>query len=414
MNDLRSASPQRVIDDLKELQALTGDAAGSQRVAFTEPWRAARSWFRDKLEGLPVEYEMDEAANVWVTLRGTSSRELLIGSHLDSVPDGGWLDGCLGVLAGLEVLRRIAAEGVPAVTVRLVDWTDEEGARFGRSLFGSSAVSGSLDPADVRDLRDAHGVRLEQAAGAYGVDVDRVGAAAKQLANAAGYLELHIEQGPVLEAMGLPLAVVPGTFGIERHRVRFTGQTAHAGSTPMDQRRDAFAAAARLSLEARDIAVRHGGVATVGSCVTRPGIPTAVAGGCEITLDQRHLDAARLAHMLAEAEAVGERIASSEHVDADWERLWSIGPIAFDERLLSLAEEAVVALTGAAPRVPSGPLHDAAEMAKAGIPTAMLFVQSLRGLSHTHEEATREEHLLLGVQALDRLASATMRWIVSV
>jgi N-carbamoyl-L-amino-acid hydrolase len=408
---VRTVDPRVVIVELHELRALTGDAGGAQRVAFTPTWAAARAWFRGKLTNLPIECELDEAANLWVTLRGRSDRELLIGSHLDSVPDGGRLDGCLGVVAGLEVLRRIAAEGVPPVTVRLVDWADEEGARFGRSLFGSSAASGSMDPEAVRDLTDSQGIRLEDAVRDHGVDLDRIGAAARRLERAAAYLELHIEQGPVLESMDLPLGVVLGTVGIERHRIRFVGQTAHAGSTPMALRRDAFAAAARMGLEIREIARRGGGVGTVGSCVTRPGIPTAVAGCCELTLDQRHLDAGRLADMLREAQASSARIAGEEGVAVEWSLLWRIPPIAFDAELIEMADAAVREVAGVSHRLPSGPLHDAAEMARAGVPAAMLFVQSLRGLSHTREEDTRDEHLEIAVEALDRLANKAMSWI---
>ena len=139
-------SPSRTVSDLKELRALSGDANGAQRVAFTETWAAARRWLRGKLESLPVEVHDDAAGNTWATLRGTSERALLIGGHMDSVPNGGWLDGCLNVMAGVEILRRIASQygGRPPVTVRLVDWADEEGARFGKSLFGSSACAGYL------------------------------------------------------------------------------------------------------------------------------------------------------------------------------------------------------------------------------------------------------------------------------
>ena len=403
--------PQRAIGELRELQELTGDADGAQRVAFTEPWAAARAWLREKLKDLPVESQQDEAGNLWVTLRGRSGRELLIGSHLDSVPDGGWLDGCLGVVAGLEVMRRIAGQGSPPVTVRLVDWADEEGARFGRSLFGSSAVAGSMDPDALRDLTDCGGLRLEDAVGPFGVDMARIAESARQLRHAGAYLELHIEQGPVLESMDRPLGVVLGTFGIERHTIAFLGQTAHAGSTPMLTRRDAFAAAARLSLEIREIAIRRGGVSTVGSCITRPGIPTAVVGRCEITLDQRHLDAERLADMLQQARGASERIACEEDVDVRWTPLWRIDPVTFHEELIDMADEAVHEVAGSCRRLPSGPLHDAAAMARAGVPTAMLFVQSVRGLSHTSEEDTRDEHLALAVTALDRLADKTMSWL---
>jgi N-carbamoyl-L-amino-acid hydrolase len=410
---MSTLQPQRTINELKELRALTGNADGAQRVAWTDTWATARAWMKEKLEGLPVEYETDEAGNVWVTVRGKSDQEMLIGGHLDSVPNGGWLDGCLNVVAGLEVLRRIASEGTPPVTVRLVDWADEEGARFGRSLFGSSACSGTMNPDDLRGLVDKQGIKLVDAVANFGVDLDRAKESKKQLKNAAAYLELHIEQGPVLESMELSLGVVLGTFGVERHAIRFTGQSAHAGSTPMDKRRDAFGAAAKLGLEIREIGKRNGGVCTVGSVVTKPGIVTAVVGQCDITLDQRHLNADSLARMLKEAKDASERFAEEEKVEVEWNRIWQIHPILFDPALIEMCDEAIRETTGVVHRLPSGPLHDAAEVARAGVPTIMLFVQSLRGLSHAKEEDTREEHLALSVQALDRLATKTMNWLSS-
>jgi N-carbamoyl-L-amino-acid hydrolase len=404
--------PQRTIDELKELRALTGDENGAQRLAWTETWDRARAWFKDKLSGLPVEYEMDEGGNVWVTLRGASSRELLIGGHLDSVPNGGWLDGCLNVLAGLEVLRRLAEAGTPPVTVRLVDWADEEGARFGRSLLGSSAASGTLKPDEIRHLKDKQGISLVDALARCGIDLDTMTQAHRQLANAAAYLELHIEQGPVLESMGLPLGAVIGTFGVERHMIRFTGQAAHSGSTPMDKRRDAFAAAAKLGLEIREIARRHGGVCTMGSVVTRPGIVTAVVGECDASLDQRSMDADALAAMYAEAREASERFAQEEKVSVEWRYLWNIHPIHFHPDLIAMADEAIKEVCGVSHQLPSGPLHDAAEMARVGIPTVMLFVQSLNGISHNKIEDTKEEHIAMSVQALDKLAAKTIDWIL--
>ncbi|MFQ3663430.1 MAG: Zn-dependent hydrolase [Chloroflexaceae bacterium] len=404
-------NPARTLAELKELRALTGNADGAQRVAWTDTWARARAWYREKLAALPVSVEMDEGGNLWATLRGASERALLIGGHLDSVPNGGWLDGCLNVLAGLEVLRRIAAEGTPPVTVRLVDWADEEGARFGRSLLGSSAFSGTLDPATVADLRDRDGITLPEALAAHGVALERMPDARRQQANAAAYLELHIEQGPVLEDLGLPLGVVIGTFGVERHRITFTGQAAHAGSTPMDRRRDAFAAAAKLGLEIRGIARRHGGVCTVGSCITRPGIVTAVVGECIVTLDQRHMDAQALVAMLQEAREAAGRFAAEEGCTVAWEPIWRIDPIPFHPELIAMGEAAIREVAGTTHRLPSGPLHDAAEVARAGIPTVMLFVQSLRGISHNKIEDTLEEHITLSVQALDRLADKAIAWI---
>lgn len=406
--------PGRTVAELRELRELTGDEGGAQRVAWTETWETARSWLRDKVASTGAEHTIDAAGNQWFTLAGESDRAVLIGGHLDSVPNGGWLDGCLNVLAGVETLRRIAEEGTPAVTVRLVDWADEEGARFGRSLFGSSAAAGSLaDQDELRQLADPDGVALPDALTAHGVDLDRAIRARAELESAAAYLELHIEQGPVLESLDLPLGVVLGTFGVERHRITWRGQAAHAGSTPMDQRRDALAGAAKLALEIRDIATRvgDGAVCTSGGVVCRPGIVTSVVETAEQLLDQRHLDAAKLAALLEQAQQASRRFAAEESLDVEWERIWSIEPILFDDTLLGFAEEAIVEVADTAHRLPSGPLHDAAEVARAGVPTVMLFVQSLRGLSHTKLEDTKPEHLELSVAALDRLASKTIDWV---
>ena len=403
--------PRRTVAELRELQELTGDENGAQRVAWTDTWERAREWLRGKMASIGTEESVDAAGNQWFTLSGGSDQAVLIGGHIDSVPNGGWLDGALNVVAGVEVMRRLAEEGKPPVTVRLVNWADEEGARFGRSLFGSSAAAGSMaDQDELRARKDAAGIGLPDALGEHGVDLDRALDAARELEGAAAYLELHIEQGPVLEAMELPLGVVLGTFGVERHQITFRGQAAHAGSTPMDKRRDALAGAARLELEIREIAKRtgDGAVCTMGGVVTKPGIVTSVVETAECLLDQRHLDAGKLAAMLDDAKRASERFAEEEDIEVEWERIWNIEPILFDAALLELADEAIKEVAGTSHRLPSGPLHDAAEVARAGIPTVMVFVQSLRGLSHTKLEDTKEEHLELAVQALDRLAAKTI------
>jgi hydantoinase/carbamoylase family amidase len=406
--------PGRTVAELRELQELTGDENGAQRLAWTDTWQRAREWFRGKLDGTGATETIDAAGNQWFTLAGDSERALLIGGHIDSVPNGGWLDGALNVMAGVEVLRRIAEEGTPPITVRLVNWADEEGARFGRSLFGSSAAAGSMaDQDELRQRSDADGVSLPDAIARFDVDLDSALEAKGELETAAAYLELHIEQGPVLESMDLPLGVVLGTFGVERHQVTFRGQAAHAGSTPMDKRRDALAGAARLELELKKIAGRigDGAVCTMGGVVTKPGIVTSVVETAECLLDQRHLETVQLAEMLDNAKAASRRFAQEEDLEVEWERIWNIEPILFDERLIELADESIKEVAGSSHRLPSGPLHDAAEVARAGVPTVMLFVQSLRGLSHTKLEDTKEEHLELAVQALDRLASRTIETI---
>ena len=409
-----SADSRRAISDLQELRALTADDHGAQRIAWSPMWLKARAWFQTRLQGLPVEHHYDAAGNSWTTLRGQSDRTLILGSHLDSVPNGGWLDGALGVLAGLAVLRGIAEEfnGKPPITIRLVDWADEEGARFGRSLFGSSAFAGTHSIEADRNRVDRDGVSLQEALQQCGITIDRIGDSAIERGKAGAYLELHIEQGPVLESMQLPLGVVLGTKGVERHAITFHGQEAHSGSTPMAVRRDALAAAAKLALEIRPIARKHpNSVATMGSVKTFPGIVTAVVGRCETTLDMRDLDATVLASMLSEARSASEKFAAEERCTVEWSKIWNIEPIPFHPQLIEFCDEAVRETAGTSHRLPSGPLHDAAEVSRAGIPTVMMFTQSLAGLSHNKAEDTRTEHLELAVQAFDRLARKTMTWL---
>jgi N-carbamoyl-L-amino-acid hydrolase len=404
--------PQRTIAELKELRSFTSDENGAQRVAFTPTWVAARAWFVQKLESLPVEVHQDAAGNLWATLRGESPQALIIGGHLDSVPNGGWLDGSLNVLAGLEILRDVVTRynGRPPITFRLVDWADEDGARFGKSLFGSSACSGSLNSDEARGLKDRNGVGLPEALKAVGLDFERVKDSGAELKNAAAYLELHIEQGPVLLDLDLPLGAVLGTFGVQRHAITFHGQAAHSGSTPMNRRRDAFLAAGKMSAEIYRIAEKHGGVCTIGSCTTKPGIVTSVVAECRITLDQRHLDAAALERMLTDAKEASDRFAGEGNVRVNWDRLWQIEPRPFHPELIQLCNDAIKETTGTSHRMPSGPLHDAAEMAGAGVPTVMMFVQSLHGISHNKIEDTKEEHLEQCVKAFGLLAEKTIKW----
>jgi len=404
---------ERVIGDLRELAVRTSTADGAQRLAWGPVWRDAREWFRAKVAELGLRVETDSAGNNWVTLPGASAHAVLLGGHLDSVPNGGWLDGCLGVLASLEALRMYAG-APPPVTLKLVDWADEEGARFGRSLLGSSAAAGSLKIDEVRALVDRQGTTLVDALGENGVSLDRMLDAHRELKaiDARAYLELHIEQGPVLESMNKPTGVVLGTFGVERHLLRFTGQAAHSGSTPIPMRRDAFLAAAQAALEFRDIARRHskpgaGVVCTVGVVNVEPKIVTAVPGVCEISLDQRALDADVLAAMLRDAHAAADRAARDNNVRVDWKVIWRIEPRPFDAALVRLCEEAVRDETGDAPRLPSGPLHDAAEMVP-HMPVVMMFAYSSNGLSHCKEEDTPVPHLEKTIRAYLRLVRKTV------
>jgi N-carbamoyl-L-amino-acid hydrolase len=380
-------------------------------------WRQAREWYAAKIHALGLEIRTDSAGNNWAVLPGESDDTVIIGAHLDSVPNGGWLDGALGMMAGLGALRMFGGTR-PRRTVAVVDWADEEGARFGRSLLGSSAAGGTLKIDDVRALVDTQGISLPDALKENGVELDRMLDAHAELKRipARAYLELHIEQGPVLESMNKPAGVVLGTFGVERHMLRFAGQAAHSGSTPIPMRRDAFLAAAQTALECREIARKHskpgaGVVCTVGVVKAEPGIVTAVPGICEISLDQRALDAGVLAQMLADAKAVSARAAAENSVSVEWRTLWRIEPRPFDPRLIELCADAVKEVTGDAPRLPSGPLHDAAEMVP-HMPTVMMFAYSSNGLSHCKEEDTPEPYLRQTIEAflmlVDKVVNARL------
>lgn len=397
-----------VIADLRTLAGLTSTPEGAQRLAWGPVWRQARSWFAGEVARLGLDLRTDAAGNTWVVMPGERDETVIIGGHLDSVPNGGWLDGALGVTAGLGALRHYSGRRPPR-TIAVVDWADEEGARFGRSLLGSSAAGGSLRIADVRGLVDKGGTPLPDALRENGIDIERMLDAHAELKRipAHAYLELHIEQGPVLESLNKPTGVVLGTFGVERNMIRFTGQAAHSGSTPIPMRRDAFLAAAEAAIGFREIARRHsmpsaGVVCTVGVVTVEPGIVTAVPGACEISLDQRALDADVLARMLEEARAVADAAARANHVSVEWRPLWRIEPRPFDPRLIELCAEAVREVTGDAPRLPSGPLHDAAEMVP-HMPAVMMFAYSSNGLSHCKEEDTPEPHLRGTIEAFLRL-----------
>ena len=403
----------RVLDDLRELARLTGGPDGARRVCWTDEWTKARDLLRSRLDELPVEVSVDAAGNLWALMAGEEDGFVIVGSHTDSVPAGGWLDGALGIFCAVEALRSQAERGTPPVGLRLVDWADEEGARFGRSLFGSSCCAGTLDPDEVRDLRDPGGERLEDVVARYGVELDRARESGSELRGARAYIEGHIEQGPVLESSGEPAATVLGTVGVERHMAVFTGETAHAGATPMPLRRDTFMATSQAALAVREIGLSHeGGVCTVGGATSQPGVIPAVPGRTEMLLDQRHLDAGELAAMLAEAREAIERAAADHGCEVELRHIWSIPPIPFDERLIGLARQAVKDAGGKDTAIPSGPLHDAAEMARL-IPTVMIFSSSSPPVSHTKEEDTPEADLRVAIEAYGRTVEGTLELAAS-
>lgn len=397
---MSSVDAARVVRELRALD----ERSGGRRVAWTPCWAEERARLVDGLgaevEGLEVE--QDPAGNLHLTLPGALDGTVLVSSHLDCVPDGGWLDGCLGVLAGAEVLR--AAARLPAAerrTLRLTDWADEEG-RFGRSLLGSSAACGTLDVDAVRALRDPDGVTLADGLAACGVAVDELPRAAGRLGDVVAALELHIEQGPVLEAQGRALAAVEGCLGVRRSVVRFTGQAAHAGATPMSLRADPVAAASAFTLAAIEEAVVAGGLATVGAIRAHPGIPTAVAAVCEVSVDVRHAALDGLEALDRRLAELASRIADDEGCGVHADEVWSIDPLDFDPGLVQHLREA----SGGGAPLRSGPLHDSASLVQVGVPAAMLFVRTRGGISHSREEDAAEADLVAGVEAFGATALA--------
>lgn len=402
---------ERMLRLLRELRTATSDDAGAQRVAWTETWRTARELLLSELSGLPVTVSTDAAGNIWARLAGARPETVVMGSHLDSVPGGGWLDGAYGVMCGLEVLRTLAAQAELPCSVALVDWADEEGARFGRSLFGSAAAAGTLEAAQVAGLVDRDGERLVDVVARWGVVLDDLADVRAQLEPVAAYLEAHIEQGPVLERSGTPIAAVSGTAGVERHRLTFTGETAHSGTTPIEFRHDAFVAAAETALAVRAAASAHKGVGTVGVVQVAPGIPTAVPGTASVVIDLRHQDKDRLGAMLAAVQEAAASAAAAEGCALSSDRLFQVAPRLFDERLVDIVRDVCADLTGdAALTIPSGALHDATEMATA-VPTAMVFTSSSQGLSHTTKEDTPPDHLKLGLEAFYRVVSQVVELV---
>jgi hydantoinase/carbamoylase family amidase len=400
-----------VLAHLRDLHERFGGPDGARRLAWTPEWQAARDWLLAKLEDLPVTVERDPAGNIWATLPGAGDTEgfVIVGSHIDAVPAGGWLDGALGLLAALGVVRALAAaDAPPPVEVRLVDWADEEGARFGRSLLGSSAAAGTLDPDDVRDLLDSEGTRLQDALAACGVDLDAAGGATASLQGALASVELHIEQGPVLLDTGRLASAVSGTVGLERYLVTFKGQAGHAGSTPMRLRRDALAAAASAALAIREVGIRHDGMTTVGAMNADPGVITAVAGSCEMMLDLRVLDADVLAAMLSDCLSACDDAAAAFDCTVSSRRVFGATPTPFHPELVAIARQAVAdAGGGDGDPIPSGPLHDSTEVGRL-VPAVMLFAQSDPPLSHVAIEDSPEDALRVAIEAYARTVDGTI------
>ena len=405
----RRKAAKAVIEDLKDLAVLTSDDRGAQRLAWTHRWDQALEWFQAKMSAEGAEISIDAAHNVFAKIPGETDEAILIGSHLDSVPNGGWLDGTLGVLVGLAIARYYNANhDKHKKTIYIVSWADEEGVRFGQGDIGSSAVSGSLNTATAARLTDDAGISFGKALEAYDSSINDFPKAQKQFLqkNITHYLELHIEQGPRLEQQGKSVGCVYGIAGCERQSITFTGQAAHAGS-PIDMRKDALLAAAQAVLAFREIGLAHDAFCTVGKINVEPDVISISPGSCMVTLDQRSINADVLNKIYNEAQEACRKAASDNHVSVTFEHIWSLAPVLFDKKLLSLCQEAVTEETGSATTLYSGPFHDAAVISRV-VPSIMMFAKSSRGLSHCPEEDTPEADLIVAISAFLRLVEKVL------
>jgi len=403
-NSLRIDS-QRINSHLSELAQFGKTAeGGTSRVAYSDLDLKAREFVMKLMRDAKLEVTVDAAGNIVGRRTGTdqSLKPLMIGSHIDSVPDGGSYDGQVGSMGAIEVAQTLADRNVKLRhPLEVVIFQNEEGGTVGSAAMARGLTEKDLSVVSNSKKTIREGIKF------IGGDPDQVSRPLRKKGDLVAYVELHIEQGPVLESMNRPTGVVQGTFGVERHLLRFVGQAAHSGSTPIPMRRDAFLAAAESALGFREIARKYTTptarvVCTVGTIKAEPGIVTAVPGVCEISLDQRALDAKVLEQILADARQVSSRAATENNVTVEWKKIWSIDPRPFDPKLIALCTEAVQEVTGDAPQLPSGPLHDAAEMVPY-MPVVMMFAYSSNGLSHCKEEDTPEAYLLKTIEAFLKL-----------
>ena len=396
-----------MIDSAEVIAQLRASDArsGGRREAWTREWVQEREE-HTRLLPAGVRVESDAFANRWYLLPGESEETVLVHSHSDAVPGGGWLDGILGLHAGLGLLRSLAAETTatgapPRRTLAVVDWADEEGTRFGRSLLGSAAATSGLPREELEALRSGSGEPALEVVRGFGCDPDALGTPSPRLARVVAALELHIEQGPVLESQGRACAAVAGALGVRRHRITFPGESGHAGSLPMALRRDPMRAAARFITAICAEAEAADGLATVGSLRADPGVATIVPAAVELSLDVRHAELAPLEALQARTLALAEAAPSGT---ARLDPLFRADPVRFDADLVARAIEQC----GGGEALISGPLHDSVNLARHGIPAAMLFVASRGGISHSRAEDSSEADLRAGIEALAGLATALL------
>jgi hydantoinase/carbamoylase family amidase len=391
-----------ILADLEEAARIGAvDGGGVTRIAWSPELQAASEWLCARLEELGLAAEIDPAGNVIGRWQAGEGSAVLLGSHLDTVPRGGRYDGALGVLAALDAIRRLRERGLePKRPVWLASFMDEEGTRFRTGLLGSRAFCGE-ELSGLADRTDAEGVTLAEAMQRLGFSYDRL-PEARAVDGVGAYLELHIEQGPRLEQAGIDVGVVTGIVGLVSYRARLVGQANHAGTTPMDARRDALAGAARAVLALRDEArARAGMTANVGIIRVEPGGFNVIPGVCEFTIDVRHPTPEGFAAVQRFVRETLERIAAEERLELDLAETHRLEPLAMDEALQATLERAADLEGASHVRMPSGAGHDAMIVGRHA-PAAMLFVPSRDGISHSPAEHTDAAHCELGARVLGR------------
>jgi beta-ureidopropionase / N-carbamoyl-L-amino-acid hydrolase len=402
---LSDINGERLLADLRALAAIGGlPDGGVDRLAWSDHDLAGRRWFAQRMSETGIEPRVDAALNVFGHMPGTTGPWLLTGSHLDSVPNGGRLDGAYGAVAALEVLRTLAESGDPlAQEVEIVGFADEEGVRFEVGLIGSLALVGELDVGRLRNGLDWQGVPIRQVLAAAGRDIDRMLEVKEHLTSIKGFVELHVEQGPRMEAEGIDLAVVTGIVGVHRQRIEIHGTQNHAGTTPFRLRHDSGRAAARAAAELRDLVqgVDPEAVANIGSMHFHPGGVNVIPGLAQFTLEVRHLDDRVLREAVGAFASRLERICAEEGCRVEVELLSSVPPAPMDAAVMDALGQACAEMGRKPARLSSGAGHDAAVLSR-HVPSGMLFVPSVGGVSHSPLEATSDEHLVLGARALLR------------
>lgn len=386
---------------LEQAAGFGGGEEGVTRFAWSKELFEVYDWLGEQLRELGLDVEIDAAGNLLASWDIGSGKAVLVGSHLDTVPHGGRYDGTLGVLAGLHAIRLLREWGVePRRPVWLASFMDEEGARFGTALFGSRAFAGE-DMGELADRRDAAGISLREAMTAAGFDFDRL-PQARRIGEIGAYLELHIEQGPVLEQEGIELGIVTGIVGVRGFRARFLGEANHAGTTPMRMRRDALAAAARVILALREAALERGDITTnVGIISVEPAGFNVVPGVAEFTIDTRSATQDGFASLEPLVRETLERVASEEGLGLEVQEIFRLDPLSLDETLVATFARAAELEGVECLRLPSGAGHDAMVVGR-HVPAGMLFAPSRRGISHSPEEYTAPEQCELASRVLAR------------